>query len=68
MSLATAPNVMVYVPTGALLNVADVPVPERVAGPVRVNVALAVFVVTLMVPVTITVPCSEIVVGEMERQ
>lgn len=51
MSPATAPNVMVYVPTGALVNVADVPVPERVAGPVKVNVALAVFVDTLIVPV-----------------
>lgn len=51
ISPATAPNVIVYVPTGALVKVAAVPVPERVAGPAKENVALAMFVVTLIVPV-----------------
>src|SRR5206468_5500014 len=32
-----------------------IPVPERVAGPLKVKVALGVFVVTLMVPVAETI-------------
>ena len=47
----TAPKVIAYVPTGALLNVALMPLPEYVVGPVIVNVAPARFVVTVIVPV-----------------